>query len=387
MNYYFANRPMAISPDEILHLLHEIDEVSKDEVGKDEIDTTSSEWAFVEIRGTLGNGWRCDTEYDDIREALEQAKSESKPVCLLINSYGGEVVGCDSLARQIADYPFEKIAYIDGACESAAYYLASGVDKIFSTPSSTVGCVGVMQTLVDFVESDKEEGVNFRIIRSRDAKATYNPHEEITDAVEADCKKILNEYDAIFYEFVTANRPKKAEQGLADLNGATVLASEAKRIGLIDDIIPYFNVLADKMKANQANNILSSEGNMSGKVENEAAQTAVTSNANVAVVASGALSEKERIKKIIEMGRTFSVSEKTTDRAISEDWTVEMAQTVFTAAAEERGRRLPESAGEMSGTSIQRQANGNGGGNSNEPHVMGGRIKLADLIAAIKGDK
>ena len=66
---------------------------------------------------------------------------------------------------------------------SAAYAIGSAAQQVYATESSTVGSIGVIMSLVDVTEADKANGYSYTILRSKEDKAIYNPHEQISSAV------------------------------------------------------------------------------------------------------------------------------------------------------------------------------------------------------------
>ena len=106
----------------------------------------------MKIHGVVGEPDKLDAE--TVENILIQSREgilkndRVKAVLLHFNTPGGTVVDSDDIYRMILKYKKKfnvpVYAYIDGLCASGGMYIASAVDKIFCSPSSIVGSVGVI---------------------------------------------------------------------------------------------------------------------------------------------------------------------------------------------------------------------------------------------------
>ena len=108
------------------------------------------------------------TSYEDIFNAISGAIEDEKVerILLDIDSPGGEVSGLFDLVGFIFNSRNQKPIYSvanDYAC-SAAYAIASAMEKIYVTCTSCVGSIGVIATHLDVSEAHKKDGKKFTTV-------------------------------------------------------------------------------------------------------------------------------------------------------------------------------------------------------------------------------
>jgi signal peptide peptidase SppA len=202
--------------------------------------------AIVRIHGPLmrSGGWWFDS-YEDILSRVSAAlATKPKAVMLAIDSPGGVVAGCFETARELramaakAEVPL--VAFTDGQTASAAYALATAAGRIFTTPSSTLGSIGVIDALCDVTAMDEQLGIRFEFVTSGARKADGQPHVKIApEAVKATQTRV-DELAAQFFELVAEHRPLTA-QAAKDLEAALVHGGQAVRLRLADELVQTFD--------------------------------------------------------------------------------------------------------------------------------------------------
>ena len=125
--------------------------------------------AVITVSGVLEGGMVSDEYYwwgrvpmEAIKESVEVAMSEGvETVVLKIDSPGGTVKGTMELAEWIYRLREEvKVyAYVEGVATSAAYWIASACEKVYATPTSEVGSIGVVSVIYDDEEFFKKIGI------------------------------------------------------------------------------------------------------------------------------------------------------------------------------------------------------------------------------------
>lgn len=205
---------------------------------------------IVHIRGALchykGEG---GDSYEAILYRVKCAiEADPKPSAILfrIESPGGVVAGLNEcvykLRRMGKESGVRLIAYVDEMATSAAYALCCACNEIVAPPSAVVGSIGCISTMVSQAKADELMGLDYRIITSGKRKADGHPHAAISDdAVRAEMLRNA-ELAAQFFSLAGNARgisPKK----LQGLEAAIYLASQAERIGLIDDVMSLDDVL------------------------------------------------------------------------------------------------------------------------------------------------
>ena len=106
--------------------------------------------AKIHVMGPLGKGLSkmeqtCGaTGFEQIRADYSNAMNGgAKGILLHVDSPGGTVMGTPEVAAMVASQPVPTVAYTEDVMASAAYYVASGANRIISSPSAEVGSIGV----------------------------------------------------------------------------------------------------------------------------------------------------------------------------------------------------------------------------------------------------
>lgn len=280
---------------------------------------------FDSLVGKAAVGDSGVTSYNSIQRQVEYAVSEgAKSLIFYIDSPGGEVSGLFGLANYINSLPrrygVSTVAITDGMATSAAYVLAAATQKIYSTSTAINGSIGVIMTLVDMTAKDAEAGVKYTILRSKEDKALFNPHEEISKDVLAKAGKLLAKLDTEMNYFVNSFRPKLSIDSIISLKGDDFLGSESVSLNLVDEIVtsiddvfslyssnPGAAKLRNKSTLTGATMLTDNEKELQDKVV-ELTSEVKTLKAQVSTIASEAKdAEQKRILGILEAVKTFNL--------------------------------------------------------------------------------
>ncbi len=175
---------------------------------------------------------------EDIAADFDRAMQspDVKGVILHIDSPGGMVDGIQELAEKIGQARGVKPiwAFTDGMMASGAYWVGSAAEKIFATPTSQIGSIGVVAMHRDLSRRENMMGVKTTYITSGKYKRMANQAEPLTDEGRAYIQEMVDRMHAIFSADVAANR----KMSVGDVDGTEAriyLAGQARDLGLIDD--------------------------------------------------------------------------------------------------------------------------------------------------------
>src|SRR5580658_8674821 len=150
-------------------------------------------------------------------EQLNQAAADDsvKAVVLRINSPGGSVTCSDTMYDAVLKFK-EKThkPVVADALEldaSGAYYLSCAADKIVVSPTSIVGCIGVIFESFDVVGTMQIIGVQSDAIKSGELKDMGSPFKHMTPKERQIMQDMVDEYFARFKSVVTSHRSIKQE--------------------------------------------------------------------------------------------------------------------------------------------------------------------------------
>lgn len=173
-------------------------------------------------------------------EQLEEVANNPsiKGVLLSVDSNGGTVSSSMELAAAVKRLAAIKpvVAYAAGNITSGSYYASVWANKIISNPGSIVGSIGVIMTTFDLSSLLDKNGINLKEYKEGRYKGMGSLFNPDSAAQQNRFKTIITKnYNRFVAEVSEArNLPLVDSSNYAD--GKIFTASEAKKIGLIDDL-------------------------------------------------------------------------------------------------------------------------------------------------------
>lgn len=317
---------------------------------------STSNTAIIKVYDSLvakgGAGESGFTSYEGLKSKIQGAISNgASKIVLYVDSPGGEVAGLfgltDFIASIPATYGVETVAFTDGYMTSAAYAIGSAAQKVYATESSLVGSIGVLMTLVDVTKADEQKGYTYTILRSKELKAVYNPHETISETALEKSKATLEALDSMFNAEVAKNRPNLSLEDIMNMKADSFLASQALELGLIDGIVASIDEITGTSNPSSSKGLTTNSTSIKGEImtleeakaklaATESELTALKASASVAV-ADAVKAERTRCLDILAAGQTLKISAEQVTKRISAGTSKEDSLDVFTAIADAVG--------------------------------------------------
>lgn len=195
--------------------------------------------AMVNLHGIINSE---NNTYDTVATGLRDALEDKNTVAVIIkaNSPGGSPVYSDMLYNEILRlrkaYPNKPInVVIEEVCASGCYYIASAANKIYASPASIVGSIGVIYTGFGLTGLMQKIGVDSRLLIAGKNKAMGYPFiaEDKNQVVMQ--QEMLNEVHQQFINAVKAGRGSLLDESNPDLfSGRYWVGEQAIKLGLID---------------------------------------------------------------------------------------------------------------------------------------------------------
>lgn len=194
----------------------------------------------IEVSGPIDANGQANAER--IIEGLQRAWKDSSAdaVVLHINSPGGSPVQSQRVYDEIRylqgqdDKPI--LAVIEDIGASGAYYMASAADRIYASPASLVGSIGVISAGFGLEGAINKVGVERRVFTAGENKAFMDPFSDISAAQRDFWQSVLNTTHSQFIDAVKAGRGDRLSDDPALFSGLIWTGEQAKTLGLIDDI-------------------------------------------------------------------------------------------------------------------------------------------------------
>lgn len=258
---HWAGKPLAIQPAALAALMQmqtltpDASRFVGERAAGGAYRVTQNGTAIITIQGALlnrgmivGENWGLAT-YEGLSFKITQAARDPKVKAIVLDfdSAGGEAAGAVELSALVRKINAIKpvFAHVGGLAASAAYAIASGARAIASLPSGMSGSIGVVLMHIDVSRALDEAGISPSLIFAGKRKVDANPFEPLPKGVRADLQTEVDKFHALFIDCVAAGRGARLSADAARATEArTFIGADAKRIGLVDEICSFAELLA-----------------------------------------------------------------------------------------------------------------------------------------------
>ncbi|MBI4452154.1 signal peptide peptidase SppA [Candidatus Woesearchaeota archaeon] len=208
-----------------------------------DVESLSGNVALISIDGIIA-GSESDYLFEtvststDVIELIEKADKNSniKAIIFEINSPGGSPVASEEIANAVLRTNKTTVAWIRDIGTSGAYWVASSSDHIVASRASITGSVGVIASYLEFPGLLEEYNITYRRLVAGKYKDIGSPFKEMTSEEKAIFQQMLDELREYFVSEVAKNRNMNKKDVDRIANGLFYLGSQAKELGLIDEL-------------------------------------------------------------------------------------------------------------------------------------------------------
>lgn len=204
--------------------------------------TSSNHIAVVYAEGDIVSGWGGGSSVggDALVETLRELRTDDqvKAVVLRVNSPGGSATASEQIAREVLLTTQEKpvIVSMGSYAASGGYQIAAYANRIFASPNTVTGSIGVFGLLPNVQGIANNNGITWDGVKTgryADIDTVSRPK---TAAELAIAQRVV---DRIYDQFLTIvaesrNLPKEKVAELAQ--GRVWSGLEAQKLGLVDDL-------------------------------------------------------------------------------------------------------------------------------------------------------
>lgn len=205
-----------------------------------EMSSQSAHVAVVDVQGMIaaGEAAGADVVIEGLREAVKD--KNTKGVILNINSPGGSAVQSayvfDEIRRQKTAHPELPIyAVVSDMCASGGYYIASASDKIYVSPASLIGSIGVLMNGFGFNNVLEKLGVERRLMTAGEHKALLDPFSPVNQQEAKHMQSLLDQVHQQFIQAVKLGRGDRLKESADMFSGLVWTGEEGVKLGLADD--------------------------------------------------------------------------------------------------------------------------------------------------------
>jgi len=189
---------------------------------------------FVEFSGA--------TSYEILRRDLQAALDNPGITAIMLNidSPGGEVSGCDELAKAIYEARSKKpiTAFVSGMACSGGFWLASATDRIVVSDSAIVGSIGVVMSMTDRSKQEERNGVQRVEFVSSQSPGKRPDHK--TDEGKAQIQRTVDDLAEVFVAAVAKYRGVTPDTVIKKFGaGGVEVGAKAVALGMADEVGQY----------------------------------------------------------------------------------------------------------------------------------------------------
>lgn len=198
--------------------------------------------AVIPVCGVIGKNLseiekRCNAvDLNDVTENLKLALADPaiEEIVFDFNSPGGTCDGLEELGEKIEKSGKRTTAFSETECCSAAYELASRCDRVYATPSSSWGSIGVYIAFADLTEAYAMEGVKMDVIKAGKHKAMGL---EGTSLTKDDKKYLQDDVNERWDQFKSTIKRRRLFAKDEDMEGQVFEGKKAADKGLVTGIV------------------------------------------------------------------------------------------------------------------------------------------------------
>jgi protease-4 len=173
---------------------------------------------------------------------LDYAKDNGtvQGIIIKVNSPGGGVYESAQIHKKIMeikkDAEIPVYVSMGSMAASGGYYISAPADKIFATPETITGSLGVIMQSLNFTGLAKKYGVSYDTIKSGPYKDIMNPTREMTKEERQILQSMVqNSYDG-FVDVIAKGRGLSKEEVRKIADGRIYDGVQAKQLKLVDQL-------------------------------------------------------------------------------------------------------------------------------------------------------
>jgi protease-4 len=200
--------------------------------------------ALVEITGVITSSHQAGNRAASARRVVEQLEKYGeddsvKAVLVRVDSPGGTVVAAQEIhaaLKRLRSRGKKVVVSMADLAASGGYYIACAADRVYASPGTLTGSIGVIMQFPNVQGLLGKIGVSATTIKSGEFKDLGNSFREMTERDRRLLQGLVDDVYQQFVEAVAAGRslPPERVRDLAD--GRIYSGRQAKELGLVDEL-------------------------------------------------------------------------------------------------------------------------------------------------------
>ena len=197
--------------------------------------------AVVEVEGVIGVTAERSLDSEGIVRALGEYRDDPavRAVVLRINSPGGVVAPTQEIftaVRRLREAKKPVVASLGSVAASGGYYVAVAADRIYASPGTLTGSIGVVMQLANLEGLLKKVGVEYVVVKA----GAYKDVGNLARAMTPEERRILQALlDDVYDQFILAvadGRGLEPKDVRAFAEGRIYSGRQAQGLKMVDDL-------------------------------------------------------------------------------------------------------------------------------------------------------
>ncbi len=197
--------------------------------------------AVVEIEGVIGTEVARGLDTDELVRILHEYRDDPaiRAVVLRINSPGGVVAPTQeivSAVRRLREAKKPVVASHGSVAASGGYYVAVAADRIFASPGTLTGSIGVVMQLANLEGLLKKVGVEYVVVKAGSFKDVGNFARPMTPEERRILQSLLDDVYEQFIGAVAEGRHLDLETVRGFAEGRIFSGRQAQALKMVDEL-------------------------------------------------------------------------------------------------------------------------------------------------------
>lgn len=167
---------------------------------------------------------------------LKQAQDTVQAVVVRIDSPGGAITACETIHQQLQDLPQKVVVSYGNVSASGGYYISANSDRIFASPTTITGSIGVVMLRADLRGLASQWGIQFDSIPSSDLSGIFDPFFPLNSRMKENFGSYCDRAYLHFKKLVSEGRGMSMDEVEKVAQGRVWTGKQAIEMGLVDDL-------------------------------------------------------------------------------------------------------------------------------------------------------
>ncbi len=206
---------------------------------------SKSKIAVVDLAGVMTSSQDIGSRAVSSRKVIAQLEKyrtddSVKAIVLRVDSPGGTVVAAQEIhgeLMRLREGSGKKVVVSMGdLAASGGYYVACAADRVFASPGTLTGSIGVIMQFPNYMGLFGKIGLGTNTIKSGEFKDVGNGAREMSDRDRRLLQGVVDDVYSQFVEAVAAGRRMTTEQVRPLADGRIFSGRQAMHLGLVDEL-------------------------------------------------------------------------------------------------------------------------------------------------------